>query len=213
MAFDPSQVNEDVYLAGSVTLQKDTVLIVKAACPPGGTFDMSVEITARSGDGRGGVGVCGKSWAAETYNANENAEIHEGEGWIFVREAGTYDVKASTAEEDSAQVSIELYSDTTPTVVSSEDIAKTGSYSTTLSSIADTVVVDIAPATAATGASPTATSCARRSTTSPPPTIPRRTRTTSAASAGTTRRSVSVRRAPPCRSSSSTATERPSTSR
>ena len=42
-------------------------------------------------------------------------------------------------------MSIELYSDTTPTVVSSEDIAKTGSYSTTLSSIADTVVVDFAP--------------------------------------------------------------------
>lgn len=145
VAFEPSQINQDLYLAGSVTLQKDTVLIVKAVCPPGGTFDMSVEITARSGDGRGGVGVCGESWGAETYNANENAEIHEGEGWIFVREAGTYDVKASTAEQDSAHVSIELYSDATPTVVSSEDIAKTGSYSTTLSSIADTVVVDVAP--------------------------------------------------------------------
>ncbi len=145
VAFDPTQANQEVYLAGSITLAKDTVLIVKAACPPGGTFDMSVEITARSGDGGRGVGVCGESWGAETYNANANAEIHEGEGWIFVREAGTYDVKASTALEDSAQVSIQLYSDTTPTVVSTEDIAKTGSYSTTLSSIADTVVVDIAP--------------------------------------------------------------------
>ncbi len=145
VAFDPLQITQEVYLAGSVTLQKDTVLIVKAVCPPGGTFDMSVEITARSGDGGGGVGVCGESWKAETYDANQNAETHEGEGWIFVREAGTYDVKASTAKQDSANVSVELYSDATPTVVSSDDIAKTGSYSTTLSSIADTVVVDIAP--------------------------------------------------------------------
>jgi von Willebrand factor type D domain len=145
VAFLPSQVTQDVYLAGSITLQKDTVLIVKATCPPGGKFDMNVEITARSGDGRGGVGVCGQAWASETYNANQNGEVHEGEGWIFVREAGTYDVKASTDEEDSAQVSVELYSDTTPTVVSSDDIAKTGTYSTTLSSIADTVVVDVAP--------------------------------------------------------------------
>ncbi len=145
VSWDPSRPSAAQSLSGSVTLQKDTVLVVRTACPPGGTFDMSVEITARSGDGRASAGLCGQAWRSKTYDATSDAEIHEGEGWILVREAGTYDVQAGTAETGSAQVSIELYSDTTPTVVESGDIVAAGSYSTTLSTIADTLVVDLAP--------------------------------------------------------------------
>ncbi|MGH2465770.1 MAG: VWD domain-containing protein, partial [Candidatus Limnocylindrales bacterium] len=144
VAWDPSRPNANDDLNGSITLAKDTVLVAKTVCPPGGTFDMRVEVTARSGDGRASAGLCGQAWGLET-NANVDAEIHEGEGWIFIREAGTYDVQALSEEPGSAQVTVQLYSDANPTVIASQDIVNSGSYATTLSGIADTLVVDLAP--------------------------------------------------------------------
>lgn len=139
----------DGKLAGSMTLKKGTVLLVRAQCPSDASYNIDVTATLRSGDGRGSVGVCGQDWKGETYNANSNAEIHPGEGYMLIRADGEYDIAVSSVSEGSVSVSVGLWADPSPTILESTDLPASG-YTATLAGIGDTIVFDAAPGNGAT---------------------------------------------------------------
>ena len=139
-----SALPADSALAGSMTLKKGTVLVARAQCPSDTSYNVVPTATLRSGDGRGQVGVCGQDWQGETYDANANAEIHPGEGYILIREDGDYDTSVSSVSDGTVAVSVGLWADPSPTILEGSDVPASG-YSATLADIGDTIVFDAAP--------------------------------------------------------------------
>jgi hypothetical protein len=130
-------------VTGSIQLPKDTVLVVKAArCLPKADVQVSVSVHGDPGNSPSTtVYACDPSHF-ESYDATAHATVTDGEVYVMITTAGTYDLKVFTYYGTAIQVSVAFYADPTPTVVSTQDIAAKG-YTGTLSGIGDTVVATV----------------------------------------------------------------------
>jgi hypothetical protein len=131
-------------LGGVIRLQAGTVLLVRAACPADQSFDLAITATAEA-DGSGGrVTLCGTTAIADRYNAAPGDKVPVGEGYLLIRETGDYAVAVATGSGTATFVSVDLFADATPTVVSAAVFAASG-YSGTLTAPADTVLIWVKP--------------------------------------------------------------------
>lgn len=131
-------------LEGLVRLSAGTVLLIKATCPADPSFDLAITATAKADRSGARVTLCGTSAASDRYNAGPTDDTPPGEGYLLIRESTDYDLVVATGSENAAFVSVDLYADSTPTIVTDDDTAGQG-YQGTLTDVADTVLIWVRP--------------------------------------------------------------------
>ncbi|MEO6158348.1 MAG: hypothetical protein ABIQ39_12045, partial [Ilumatobacteraceae bacterium] len=136
-------------LDGSIELPADTVVLARATCPKDPGFDLSLQLTSRTTGASSTVGLCGNLWQLETYDAAPG-EANEGEGYLLVRDGGTFDVHVTTGSQTAEYTSVQVYADPTPTIVKPDDLPAGHDTTITMSGVGDTVIVDLKPGSGGT---------------------------------------------------------------
>lgn len=134
-ATDPTAVRE---LAGTVPLAEGAVLVARAdVCLPG--TNSLLTVTHHDSGLTAIMPLCDQQ-GLNASSAGSDDEVVNGEAYVWASQAGLYDVKLTTDSVTPSFVTVEFFTDATPTIVASKDFSGSG-YRGSISGIGDTVVL------------------------------------------------------------------------
>jgi hypothetical protein len=134
-AADPSAVRE---LTGTVTLAEGTVLVATTdSCGP--DTNSLFRVTHRESGALAATAVC-DAQGMNRAMAGPDDEAVNGEAYIWASQGGVYDISLTTDETEPSLTTVELFADSTPTIVPSSEYMSDG-YRGSVSGIGDTIVL------------------------------------------------------------------------
>jgi hypothetical protein len=127
-------------LRSRVRAEQGTVLVARTAdCPSNAR--VSIAVTKVDGLLESSTYLCDPLVRRDDLPV-EDDETSWGEAYVWLPAAGEYDVLIDTNARDATPITVELFTDPTPTIVSHDDVM-TGGHAATLSGVGDTVVYDL----------------------------------------------------------------------
>jgi hypothetical protein len=139
-AYSDSALDDDVVteMSAGIRAEAGTVLVLRTEhCPAGEAVVFTDVINLDTGESALSLLCDPRMLVGGT--ADEDDELVEGETYVWIPAAGTYGVVIDTDALVPTPMTVELYTDPTPTVVAQADVTTDG-HAATLSGIGDTVV-------------------------------------------------------------------------